>query len=1151
MRRHPDHDIQRRVREEADRLLVARIRSGVPVVALALGIIAIADVVEGRPHLGALLLIKLLQIVLLAWVVWTLRNPAAAGSAVRTGLVAGAGLYVSSVAAAILVQDSTMRPLLLTILVTGASTALPWGWRAQLLTVLSAAGAIAWNIHAVAGDIGSVFPYPGIVVLIALAGSVYVAYAAERSRSALIEANLASVASAARYEQILGHATDIIYRTDDTGHVTYFNPIALRLMRYTESEMMGIHFLALVRPDSRRRIGRFYLRQFVEHIPTTYCEIPAIAKDGTELWLGHNVQLIVENGQTIGFAAVARDITELKRVEDERRLLAAIVESSEDAIISETLDGTIRSWNHGAEQIYGYTAEEAIGMPVVTLLCSDPTETPSLLERVKHGQRIDDYEAMRRRKDGTPVAVSLRMSPVRDAEGGVTGASVIARDVTQRRLVEQALRDSEERFHTIAASAQDAIIMMDADGRVAFWNRAAETIFGYSEAAVLGRDLHELLAAPAFRDAATRGLAAFWPTGEGAAIGRTAEVVGLRNGGGEIPIELSLAAIQVGGRWQAVGIARDITERKRVEKLLQEARDTAEAANRAKSDFLANMSHEIRTPMNGIIGMTDLALDTTLEPEQREYLEMVKVSADSLMSVINDILDFSKIEAGKLELDPVEFNLCNVLGDVMKVQALRAHQKGLELTWRVLPDVPETLVGDPGRLMQIIVNLVGNAIKFTPQGEVAVEVEHTTASPPRERQPADGTRPSRPESARAYPRAELRFTVRDTGIGVAADKHQSIFEAFEQADGSTTRKFGGTGLGLTIARRLVNLMEGDIAVDSAVGHGSRFHFTACFGIAATAPAIRMPAVLRDLPVLVVDDNDTNRRILEETVLRWGMRPVAVASGAAALVALDETLRTGHGFALVLLDEQMPEMDGFTLAARIAQSGLPSPPALIMLTSGGQAGDAARCRALGIAAHLMKPVKPRDLLDAITRTMRASGDRVDRPAEAAGRACAAPPGGEEHMHILLVEDNIVNQRVAVRLLEKHGCTVVLANNGMEALAAFRREPFDAVLMDVQMPVMDGFEATAQIRGEEYHAAKTKGGARTPAVRGDGAATPLSSEASMHVPIIAMTAHAMVGDRERCLAAGMDGYVSKPIKPRELFEVIERVVRQRAGDGAVSC
>ena len=438
---------------------------------------------------------------------------------------------------------------------------------------------------------------------------------------------------------------------------------------------------------------------------------------------------------------------------------------------------------------------------------------------------------------------------------------------------------------------------------------------------------------------------------------------------------------------------------------------------------------------------------------------------------------------------------------------------------------------------------------------MAVEVEQANARPPRGRHHVEGTSLSESALPRAYARTELRFTVRDTGIGVAVEKQRSIFEAFEQADGSTTRKYGGTGLGLTISKRLVNLMDGDIEVDSAVGHGSSFRFTACFGIAAAAPAIRVPAVLRNLPVLVVDDNATNRRILEEMLLRWEMRPVVVDSGAAALVTLDGAAQAGHGFALVLLDEQMPGMDGFTLAERVAQRGLQNSPTLIMLTSGGQAGDAARCRALGIAAHLMKPIKPSDLLDAIARTVQAPGDQVERPAEGPSRVFAALIDGEEHLHILLVEDNIVNQRLAVRLLEKHGCTVVLAKNGVEAIAAIRREPFDAVLMDVQMPVMDGFEATAEIRRDENHPARTESGDQTQAVRGDGA-TPIpraapSSEASVHVPIIAMTAHAMMGDRERCIAAGMDGYVSKPINPKELFEVIEQVVRQRSGEDAVSC
>ncbi|MBI3784598.1 MAG: response regulator, partial [Deltaproteobacteria bacterium] len=605
----------------------------------------------------------------------------------------------------------------------------------------------------------------------------------------------------------------------------------------------------------------------------------------------------------------------------------------------------------------------------------------------------------------------------------------------------------------------------------------------------------------------------------GAAVGKTVELAGQRKDGSEVPIELSLAAIQTDSAWQAIGIVRDITERKRFETQLHEATRAAQAANRSKSEFLANMSHEIRTPMNGIIGMTDLALETALSPEQKEYIETVKVSADSLMSVINDILDFSKIEAGKLELDPIDFDLRNVLGDAMKVQALRAHQKGLEITWRALPDVPENLIGDPQRLRQVIVNLVGNAIKFTERGEVAVEVAIADKA-----ENGSGRSVHRSVSHVSEPQSQiaLRFTVRDTGIGIPLDKQHTIFRPFEQADGSTTRKYGGTGLGLTISRRLVALMDGELGVDSAAGNGSTFHFTARFGGGARTAALP-PAALADLPVLIVDDNDTNRRILEEMMLRWHMRPTVVGNAAAAQVALDQATQSGRRFALVVLDEQMPIMNGFTLAERIAARVLPNPPTLIMLTSGGQAGDVERCRALGIAAHLMKPINPKDLLEAILRTVTPSGGQRGRVIGDTVETVNPPTDGLPHRHILLAEDNVVNQRLALRLLEKHGYTVVLANDGVEAIDAFEREPFDAVLMDVQMPGMDGFEATAEIRRRE----------------GQGS-VPTGEPRNIHIPIIAMTAHAMKGDRERCLAAGMDGYVSKPIRGEDLFEVIDQLV-----------
>lgn len=656
----------------------------------------------------------------------------------------------------------------------------------------------------------------------------------------------------------------------------------------------------------------------------------------------------------------------------------------------------------------------------------------------------------------------------------------------QRRKIEQqehALKESSRTTWEVLNNVPLLGISVDLQGRVIACNKLLCQLVGLPAEKLMGMHWRDNFVTGELPDESRTEI-----TGGGKCV-RHEEYVRAQDGSERHVSWIDTTIHDTKGKLQGrLLLGEDISERKRSEANLSQAVELANAASRAKSEFLANMSHEIRTPMNGVIGMTELVLDTDLNGEQRENLEMVRSSAESLLNLINEILDYSKIESGKLVLETIEFPLEDALFQALGPLALQAHRKGLELVWNIAPDVPEKLLGDPGRLRQVLMNLLGNAIKFTKTGEVGLQVSVNSMD---------------------HDSITLLFRVHDTGIGILPEKQSKIFEAFSQADGSTTREFGGTGLGLSISTRLVQLFAGKIWVESEPGRGSIFQFTASFGLLAgsAAPAAAQAPPLSGLRVLVADDNQVNRAMLEQTLSQWQMAVTMASDGASCLAKFEQAYKNGVPYQLVILDDHMPDIEGFPVAERIREMSGPSETKLILLTAHGRKGDADRCGNIGIEGYLRKPIRRAALLHGMTDVLGVGAAVTATERKLVTRHTIQ----EGRRRILLAEDNPVNQRLAVRLLEKQGHSVRVANNGREALDTLEQEAFDLILMDVQMPVLSGLEAAAMIREKE----KTSG---------------------EHTRIVALTANAMSGDREKCLAAGMDGYLSKPIRVEELLAVL---------------
>ena len=924
-------------------------------------------------------------------------------------------------------------------------------------------------------------------------------------------------ASEDRYQTLVNLSPDAMV-VQAEGKYVFANPAAARLFGAdSPQELVGRDMFEFIHPDYRELIAR-RASELRAGGGAVHVEFKVLRLDGSPVTVEAGAAQMELDGHP-ATQVVFRDLTERKEAEKLLRLTQFSVDQAADSLFWTNADGRVIYVSDSTCRLHGYSREEMLGM---TLFDLDPTlsaeQWSANWKRMKETGSFT-FETASRTKNGDLIPVEVTVNYL--SFDGEEYNCVFARDTTKRKELEESLRLTQ--FSVDRAG--DLVFWIDPEGALVFANETTCRQLGYTREELLGMSIYDV------DRLAPRPWGEHWTSLKEQGT-LTFETVHRTKDGSEFPVEVTASYVDYGGRELDMAFSRDITKRKETEAALQRAAEQTAAANRelehavvranrlageaqaastAKGEFVANMSHEIRTPINGVIGMTSLLLDTELSPLQMDYAETVRVSAESLLIIVNDILDFSKIEAGKLEMENLAFDLRNTLEEMGDLLAMRAHEKGLEFTTLIEPDVPSRLSGDPGRLRQVLTNLVGNAVKFTERGEIAVGVSL---------------------EAEEQETATLRFAVRDTGIGVPADKLEGLFQPFTQADASTTRRFGGTGLGLSISRSLVELFHGQIGGVSSPGEGSTFWFTARFEKQAAAvvegggeswSASTEPgyAGVEGARILAVDDNSTNRKVVAGMLDSWGARHVEVEGAGLVLELMKSAASEGDPYRIVILDMQMPDVDGETLGAMIREDHALDGSALVMMTSMGGRGDAGRLEKAGFAAYLTKPVKQSQLYDCLSTVLNRGTDSARPTAARIITRHSLTDQAKHRIRVLLAEDNAINQKVALAMLEKLGYRADAVANGREALAALASRPYDLVLMDIQMPEMDGIEATGQVRD------------------------PKSAVSHHDIPIIALTAAAMTGDREKCLAAGMDDYLTKPLRPEELSRMIERWTAAPAG------